>query len=428
MVSRLPVRFMANHKKVLMQYFYIESRERLQNIVSRVRALSDEEKAKVYQDAIALFSARHKNFDTLLENNFNRLNERLSLGIKFDTAEGRLLAAYFSKEYSTQSAALFNPSIVRHPQQAGVDEGELRILLSLRATGESHISSIAFREGKILNDGTVLMEADSPYCVSPVKHQGYFHERLASNPAMIESNYDIEFSGDESITERVIFPLSPAEMNGIEDVRFVEFSQEDGARKYLGTYTAYNGRRVSPMLIETADFKKFEIRSLHGRGAIDKGKAIFPRKINGQYVICSRIDGENLFIMRSDDLYTWDNSAMLRSPKLPWEFIQLGNCGSPIETPEGWLLITHAVGAFRRYVLSALLLDKENPEKVIAALDAPLIEPDESEREGYVPNVVYSCGSLLYGDELYIPYAMSDSVSGMATCKLTDLLQQMKKI
>ncbi|MBI2417600.1 MAG: hypothetical protein HYV28_06795 [Ignavibacteriales bacterium] len=223
MVSRLPVRFMANHKKVLMQYFYIESRERLQNIVSRVRALSDEEKTKVYQDAIALFSARHKNFDTLLENNFNKLNERLSLGIKFDTAEGRLLAAYFSKEYSTQSAALFNPSIVRHPQQAGVDEGELRILLSLRATGESHISSIAFREGKILNDGTVLMEADSPYCVSPVKHQRYFHERLASNPAMIESNYDIEFSGDESITERVIFPLSLAEMNGIEDVRFVEF-------------------------------------------------------------------------------------------------------------------------------------------------------------------------------------------------------------
>ncbi len=428
MVKRLPVRFGSNNKKVVLQFFYPGSKERTLKVVSRVHGMSKTEKEKFLEESIALFSKRHKDYDRLLADNFRKLKEIVSTDIPYDSVEGRLLAAYFSKEYSTQSAALFNPSIVRHPVQDPSDPGKLRFVLSLRATGESHISSIAFREGTISKNGSVELEDDSPFCVSPVSKMPFAHERFRGDGELTDANYDIVFSGEESITERIIFPSSPAESNGIEDVRFAEFTDDDNSKIYLGTYTAYNGKRIFPQLIETKDFRHFSIRTLQGKAAVDKGMAIFPRRINGKYVICSRIDGENLYIMSSDDLYTWEKATVLRQPYLPWEFVQIGNCGSPIETDEGWLLLTHAVGFFRRYVISAVLLDKENPEKVIGALDVPLISPDETEREGYVPNVVYSCGSMQYGDTLFIPYAMSDSVSGMATCRMQDILNNMKSL
>ena len=317
-------------------------------------------------------------------------------------------------EYSVESAALFNPSLVWHPDQNNLPEGARRFIMSLRATGEGHISSIVFRSGYI--DKNLQIQIDSP-C------------RFVSRPVSLtfadESKYEIKFAKDSELAERIIFPASPAEQNGIEDARFVCFTNENGSTKYYATYTAYDGRSISPRLIETSDFCKFTVRRFAGKEVQNKGMALFPRMINGQYVMLSRQDNENNYIMLSNDLCNWDSKQLLQRPEYPWEFIQLGNCGSPIETDAGWLVITHGVGAMRKYSIGALLLDKDNPAKVIGTLKEPLISPNDKEREGYVPNVVYSCGGIVYNNHLILPYAKSDYASTLGLVNMDNLLNEL---
>ena len=428
MLQRLPIHFRANPKKIIMQFFFLLDDDRVKRIIERILVLSEDESVIALAEVFTRYSKRHKKFEQLLMDNFDRVKQNLKADTGITQTKKLLIGAYFSKEYSIQAAALFNPSIVPHPEQVVKEVGDTRVIISFRATGESHISSIVFREGIIKAQGGIEIIDDSIYSTLP------FHKTL-QNPKpedmaseLNEANYDIEFSPDDALSERTIFPSGPTERNGIEDVRFVKFVEEGKDTVYYGTYTAYDGKRILSQLIETTDFIRFRIRVLHGKAIRDKGMALFPKKINGEYVMISRIDGENLFIMRSKDIYTWENAELLRVPHFSWEFMQIGNCGSPIELEQGWLLLTHAVGSFRHYVISAILLDKNDPSKVIAVLPDPLIQPEDEEKEGYVPNVVYSCGAMLHNKVLYIPYAMSDSASGIATINIDDLLASLVNV
>ena len=330
-----------------------------------------------------------------------------------------LLGAFFTKEYSIQAAALFNPSIVPHPDQEGLGAGEQRFVMSLRATGEGHISSIVFRTGVV--DGHGLIRLDE---------QSGFHTRLRKmGDAATGDSAEMDYSlGDPStipIDEQVIFPHAKAESMGMEDLRLVKFS--DGRSScYYGTYTAYDGVQIRTRLIATEDFYHYTIRTLCGAAISDKGMALFPEKINGKFAMISRQGGEKIQIMFSDDLYHWETSQVLMKPKFDWELVQLGNCGSPLRTAKGWLLLTHGVGPMRRYVISAVLLGLDDPTRVIARLDKALISAEGGEREGYVPNVVYTCGAMLHGDLLIIPYALSDSATVFATLVLDDLLKELE--
>jgi len=389
-----------------------------------------------------------------------------------------LLGAYCTSEYAVAAAAFFNPSIVPHPDQRGTADGELRFVLSFRATGEGHISSLAFRTGTVDRANRFALAPVAPYLSTPevVLDRRYDKKLVARKlqelqawnatsgavisalPAeftrdemegaiaslgdpyvgqdrdvavgtmrwLIDSNYSIRFPEGHGLDESLIFPVSPAEANGIEDARFVRFVDDDGEATYYATYTAYNGRHGSVQLIETDDFQAFHIRTLNGPAVRDKGMALFPRRIDGDYVMLGRQDGRRITIARSRHPHFWYEARELCAPEHPWELIKLGNCGSPIELDEGWLVITHGVGPMRRYCLGAILLDRDEPERVIGRLRRPLIEPTEDEREGYVPNVVYSCGSLRHGDHLILPYAMSDSASGLATVRIADLLARME--
>jgi predicted GH43/DUF377 family glycosyl hydrolase len=244
--------------------------------------------------------------------------------------------------------------------------------------------------------------------------------------ALAQSNYEVHFPPDSRLSERVLFPVTPSQSNGIEDARFVLFQDDDGSRTYYATYTAYDGKFVLPQFIETPDFLHFKFITLNGRAVQNKGMALFPRKINGRYAMLGRQDQENLYLMFSDDLHFWNTAQPLLQPAFPWEFIQLGNCGSPIETEAGWLVLSHGVGAMRKYCIGAFLLDRHDPAKVIGRLREPLIKPDENEREGYVPNVVYSCGSLVFERQLIVPYAMSDYATTFATLPLDEVLAAME--
>jgi len=385
----------------------------------------------------------------------------------------------FMHEYSPESTALFNPSIVLHPDQSGLQKGELRFILSLRATGEGHISSITFRAGVFSAQNTITITPPVPFIMEPelnlnavydkalfsrelleVNARNDFSHRVLnqlqqsfvlddlyriieaerrnsdSNPAtdlaarvilrLAESNYEVSFSSVSQISQRVIFPSTVSQRNGIEDARFVRFANEDGTFTYYATYTAYDGRTTLPQLLETSDFVHFKLSTLNGTAVENKGMALFPRKINGDYVMLSRQDDENILIMFSDNLHFWENARLLLSPSQPWEFFKIGNCGSPIETEEGWLVLSHGVGAMRKYCIGAFLLDLNDPSRVTGRLREPLLSPNESEREGYVPNVVYSCGALLSGRELLIPYAMSDFATTFATVSLDELLLAME--
>jgi predicted GH43/DUF377 family glycosyl hydrolase len=322
-------------------------------------------------------------------------------------------------EYSIESAALFNPSIVIHPDQANLFAGSIRFIISLRATGEGHISSIVFRTGIIDRDNSILLEPNSKYADLPAV------QREESGK---DSNYTIRFHPDQKLSERVIFPVLKNESKGIEDARFVRFVGDDGEVTYYATYTAYDGFTILPQLIETKDFLAFRIITLAGRAVKNKGMALFPHKIGGKFVMLSRQDGENNRIMFSDYLNVWDDADLIQEPVSPWEFIQIGNCGSPLETKRGWLVLTHGVGPMRQYSIGAILLDLKNPGKMIARLENPLLTPTEEEREGYVPNVVYSCGSLICNNTLILPYAMSDITSGIATVDVDDLINCMQPI
>jgi len=414
-VKRTSVRLNANPKKVILGFLNFSNPERVYPVAHYVQSLEEEEAQAQLKEVMAEFEERHFDLKATFKENFCKVASNIP-GAPSEVKE-LLIGAYFTHEYSIQAAALFNPSIVPHPDQSGLEADTLRFILSLRATGEGHISSIAFQTGVVDADGEITLEPASKKLSSG---------RYIGSAGASEESYDIDYPEDSPLSSRILFPRSRAESNGMEDARFVQFVH-DGNVRYLGTYTAYNGRTIWPQLIETEDFRHFCIRPLFGKAASDKGMALFPEKINGKYAMIGRQGGRSLSYMHSDDIYRWDEYQLLQEPRKNWEMLQMGNCGSPIKTPHGWLLLTHAVGPMRKYVLSLSLLDLHHPEKVIATLDAPLLQPDAGERDGYVPNVLYTCGMLLHGDDLVIPYAMSDSAIGFATVELEDVFAHLLK-
>ena len=392
-------------------------KNRADHIVDRILGLDPAIAATQLADVLENFQGRHRHLLAIFDARADEMEEALSPHVPFTLVQRQLAGAYFLHEYSFESSALFNPSIVSHPDQSGAPVGGRRFILSLRAVGEGHISSLTFRTGSIAGDGSITVDPTS---------------RLASLPnvlnRMSEPNGDdveVGFDSDTDISERVIFPIANSQSNGIEDARFVEF--EDAGRKtFFATYTAYSGKNIRSEMLETKDFITFRMSPLAGVAARNKGMALFPRRIGGRYAMITRQDNENLYLIYSDDLYTWGEGVAVLKPLFSWEFVQIGNCGSPIELDEGWLLLTHGVGPMRKYSIGAALLDKMDPSKVLARSREPLVQPELSEREGYVPNVVYTCGAMRHNDQIILPYAVSDTFSNFATIKIAALLETMR--
>ena len=518
-VTRKENTFSPDSSRVIARYLSVND-ERTEDIIRNVLALSESEVNTSLTHLSRRFSKRHRSISRIFERHFAKLTPIFDL-LKMDvedlsSSQKTLIGAYFTMEYSIESAALFNPSIIENPDQSGLQENEKRVIFSFRATGEGHVSSIVFHSGILDKKNNFIVEpagkmlAEAEIIKRHVYNKVSFKQKLIEmqessdvipphleemkgklgkdntitavvtgkpekkikkekriSPAFIldklgddftygelmrnlvnekrdseltegqikiinqmmwlaSSHYKIVFSIDSVISERVIFPVSATEQNGIEDARFVKFIDDDGEVTYYATYTAYDGIAILPKLISTKDFYTFNILPLNGEIAQNKGMALFPRKIKGKYAMLCRIDGVNNYIAYSDSINMWQEAKILQKPKYPWELVQIGNSGSPIETEDGWLIITHAVGPMREYTLSAALFELDNPEKEIGRLSTPLISPNEVEREGYVPNVVYSCGSIIHNDSLIIPYAMSDSSSTYATVNLKELLEELK--
>ena len=388
-------------------------RAKANHIVDRVLRLGPEAAARQMAEVLENFDGRHRNLIDIFETRASEMEPVFEPHNAWSQAQKRLIGAYFLNEYSFEASALFNPSIVQHPDQTGAPENGCRFILSLRAVGEGHISSLTFRSGSIAADGSVVVDPAA---------------RLASVPkvrrpaAEADETIEVVFSPDTELSERVIFPVTAAQSNGIEDARLVEFA-DGGETRYIATYTAYDGRAIRSELIETTDFTSFKMTPMSGPAARNKGMALFPRKIDGRYAMIARQDNQNLYLIYSDDLYSWDEGCSILQPEYPWELAQIGNCGSPIELDDCWLLLTHGVGPVRRYSIGAVLLDKADPSKVLARSRQPLVFPEPTEREGYVPNVVYSCGALRFGDQIVLPYAVSDTFSTFATIKIAALTE-----
>jgi predicted GH43/DUF377 family glycosyl hydrolase len=475
-MKRHEITLLPESARVIIRPFIPSEPQRVAAIIGRALALTEDEVSAELKAVHEQFDSRHYNIDVQLMQHFAKVQPHVFTQRALSPARQLLIGALFSGEYALESAALFNPSIVPHPDQSGVAEGGLRFIMSLRATGEGHISSIEFRDGHISPAGAISIETVSRYVTVPevLPNPTYrkrrfaikLHEMgldndcaasvmapltdeftrsdLAASVALIrtecvptthdqrrtlefiqwlaDSNYEVRFPARLSVSERILFPVSSNESNGIEDARFVRFTDDDGTVMYYATYTAYNGRAILPQFIETADFLTFRILTLNGRAVQNKGMALFPRRINGRYAMLSRQDDENLFIMFSDNLHHWNDPQILLRPAEVWESVKVGNCGSPLETEAGWLVITHGVGPMRQYCIGAALLDLTDPTKVIGRLRHPLLCPEGHEREGYVPNVVYSCGSLIHGTELILPYAMSDKATAIASMPLATIL------
>jgi predicted GH43/DUF377 family glycosyl hydrolase len=389
-------------------------KSRTDRVVDRVLALEPDTAAQQLADVLENFDGRHRNLLAVFEARAAAMELDVQTQVPLSRTQRQLVGAYFSHEYSFEASALFNPSIVRHFDQSGAPDGGCRFILSLRAVGEGHISSLTFRSGSIAADGSVTIDPTA---------------RLASVPLVTERRsgpdgdaVDVIFRPDEELSERVIFPVTESQANGIEDARFVEFEGNEG-KVFYATYTAYSGRSIRSELLETTDFQSFRLTPLSGAATHGKGMALFPRKIDGRFAMIARHENENLHLIYSDDLYTWQGGQSFLQPAYPWEFVQIGNCGSPIELDEGWLLVTHGVGAVRRYSIGAVLLDKKDPSRVIARSREPLVRPEPTEREGYVPNVVYTCGAMRHADRIVMPYAVSDTFSNFATMRIEALLQ-----
>lgn len=475
-VTRLPEKFLSDDRRVITRFFVIGGEDRIRSVLRRVANLDNQQVRDVLARVLRDFGGRHRDIESTLLQHFENVQEYMSRPDQISRERRLLIGAYFTMEYSIESAALFNPSIVPHPDQSNLDEGELRFLLSLRATGEGHISSIVFRTGIINAAGDIEFDPPSRFAARmrlrqdrnyekklfflklvemaayndtarlvldelpehftfaqldakltdirsrAKKTNGMFSETLENMRWLARSNYHLELAPGTDPADIVIFPTSDNESRGIEDARLTRFIDDDGSVTYFGTYTAYNGFRILPQLFETKDFRNIAVHTLNGRHVQNKGMALFPRKINGLYYMASRLDGENMFIMRSENVHFWNEAEKLQAPRYPWEFVQIGNCGAPIETEAGWLLLTHGVGPMRQYCIGVSLLDLDDPSKVIGHLDEPLLVPEEHERDGYVPNVVYSCGALAHGDQLIIPYAISDRATTFASLNLKDLL------
>lgn len=385
---------------------------RANHIVDRVLALDDAAADSQLADVLENFQGRHRNLLATFEARADDMEDAFALHTAFSPVQRQLVGAYFLHEYSFEAAALFNPSIVLHPDQSNTAPGSCRFILSLRAVGEGHISSLTFRSGCIGADGSVAVDPPARLAATP---------RILARGGPEGEDIQVTFKPEEDLSERVIFPITPAQSNGIEDARFVAFT-DGGTTTYYATYTAYSGQAIRSELIETSDFTTFRMSPLRGTAARNKGMALFPRKIDGRYAMIARQDNENLYLILSDDLSHWDGGQAILRPQFPWEFVQIGNCGSPIELDEGWLLLTHGVGPVRRYSIGAALLDKKDPSKVLARSREPLVHPESSEREGYVPNVVYTCGAMRHGNMIVLPYAVSDTFSTFATLKISTLL------
>lgn len=412
---RRQMTFAPDSSRVIIRPFIPANAQLVMNIIRRAMELTDEAVDRELELILHDFGARHFDLESLLMEQYRKVVPHMGVDRSLSKQRELLIGALFSGEYALESAALFNPSIVPHPDQLNLPAGALRFVLSLRATGEGHISSIEFRTGIISSAGRISIEPVSPYVTLPA---------VLPDPS---NNYELHFDPRLALSERIIFPVSPHESNGIEDARFVRFVEDGGTVIYYATYTAYNGRRILPQLLTTPDFLNFRTLTLIGNAVQNKGMALFPRRIKGRFCMISRQDDENLYIMFSDNIQQWNDLQILRRPLQAWELVKIGNCGSPIETEAGWLLITHGVGPMRKYCLGALLLDRDDPTKVIGHLVEPLLQPEGHEREGYVPNVVYSCGSLVHGEQLVLTYAMSDIASIIATVNLADILGAMEK-
>jgi len=478
-VKRKANKITGDISRVITRLHLPDDRYRVSKIIQRIISLSEIAAENLLAQIMVDFSGRHENIRHILERNLNEVKDYLPRDTILSDVQRALIGAYFTMEYSVESAALFNPSIVLHPDQSHLKKGSLRFVMSLRATGEGHVSSIVFRSGVLNRDNAVIFDPTSDYVETPEIRLNPVYDRylfqlklnemaacnevtayildqlqedftykelkenigaLRSSPVFPEarqnhtfkimywlanSNYEVSFHPDHSISERVIFPVSKNESRGIEDARFVQFFDDNDEVTYYATYTAYNGFTILPQLIETKDFIKFKVITLNGKAVKNKGMALFPRKIDGNYVMLSRQDGENNHIMFSDNIHFWQETEIIQEPTRPWEFIQIGNCGSPLETDKGWIVLTHGVGPMRQYCISAMLLDLENPARVIARLEEPLLAPLEEEREGYVPNVVYTCGAILHNSDLIVPYGMSDITCGIATVNASELINCM---
>ena len=392
---------------------------RANEIVDRVLSLDPAATANQLRDILANFEGRHRNLLRQFELRADAMEDAFQHHQRFSQQQRQLVGAYFMNEYSFESAALFNPSIVPHPDQSGVAEGSRRLIISLRAVGEGHISSLTFRSGVIDAEGGVTIDAPTQLAGLPDIH--------ASDGLAPAGCIGLSFKAESDLSERVIFPVTEAQSNGIEDARFVAFENE-GETIYFATYTAYSGSSIRSELLETADFLNFTLTPLRGPAARNKGMALFPRRIDGRYAMIARQDSENLFLLYSDDLHEWDEGRLLVKPEFAWQFVQIGNCGSPVEIDEGWLLFTHGVGPMRRYAIGVTLLDKRDPSIILSRTVEPLLQPEPTEREGYVPNVVYSCGAMRHGDLIALPYAVSDTYSNFTTIKISRLLETMHPI
>ena len=391
-------------------------KSRANHIVERVLALEPVLAEALLAEILENFRGRHRNLLDTFDARARDMEEAFRAHTAFSDRQRQLIGAYFLHEYSFEAAALFNPSIVAHPDQTGAPAGGLRFVLSLRAVGEGHVSSLTFRSGVIGADGSVSVDPPA---------------RLASVPEVTRrievangEIVDLAFRPELDISERVIFPVTAPQSNGVEDARFTQFAGSD--KVYYATYTAYSGRAIRSELLETRDFLSFRMTPLSGDAARNKGMALFPRKIDGRYAMIARQDNENLHLVYSNDLHVWDGGRVILEPRFPWEFVQIGNCGSPVELDEGWLLFTHGVGPVRRYSIGAVLLDKSDPSRVLARSREPLVGPEQSEREGYVPNVVYTCGAIRHRDYIVLPYAVSDTFSNFATIRIGDLLERLR--
>ncbi len=476
-VQRTSTILRPDQSRVLLRPFRHEDPERSRRIIARIMSLPENEVGPLLNDVAAEFSRRHQQIHKSFLERFEQVRDLVMTDEVISEQRQLLIGSYFVCEYSLESAALFNPSIVPHPDQSDTPPDALRFILSLRATGEGHISSITFRTGIIHADHRIEVLPPAGFLTEPrqIPKPSYdkalferkllelglaneftrrtmdkFGESFALEElrvglevemnqsavsdqnairgmlALAQSNYEVQFQPQQQLSERVLFPATPSQRNGIEDARFVCFQKDDGSTVYYATFTAFDGKVILPELVETADFLRFRFITLNGPAAENKGMALFPRKVNGLYAMLSRQDNENIYIMFSDDVHFWYERKVLLKPVFPWELVQLGNCGSPIETEAGWLVLSHGVGPLRTYCIGAFLLDLDEPSKVIGRLREPFLKPNQSERQGYVPNVVYTCGALVHNGELIIPYAMADHATGFATVPLDEVLAAME--
>jgi predicted GH43/DUF377 family glycosyl hydrolase len=476
-VKRLPIRLTRDPAHTITRFFWLGS-ARARKIIDRVMGLEEEQASELLTATIQDFGHLRIELDDIFLAHYQEAARRVLMPPALSAERKRLIGAYFTLEYAFASAALFNPCIAPAIQQDGVPPEALRFAMSLRCVGEGHISSIVFRRGIVDSLGEITLEPAGPYrepkrkvekrllsraesraklaamdmreavldeafarlddpftvqdlqtilwrLQSDPRGPGVYEDEIHKVERLATCDYNIEMPANVNLNQVILFPNGEPESRGMEDMRLVRFTNDDGSMCYYGTYTAYNGWETRPQLMEMPTPGVAYIRSLQGRCAKDKGLALFPRKVRGRYLMIGRIDGENLYLLESDNIRVWDRATLVQQPSFTWEFVQVGNCGSPIETEAGWLVLTHGVGPMRRYCIGASLLDRDDPTKLIGRLDEPLLTPGPDERMGYVPNVVYSCGSLVHNGLLVIPYGISDAATGFATVPLDDLLARL---